>query len=170
MHDSPVGGHLGQDKVIGKLQQRFYWPGSIIDAKHWCNTCPSCAARKTHPPRQQAPLNTITTGTPMQTVAVDILGPLPQTSSGNRYILVAMDYFTRWDEAYAIQNQEATTVTDPISSSDFHPLNSYIVTRAVSSSRPSCVRCATAWGSTKLVRLPTTHRVMGWWKDLTGPF
>ena len=106
----------------------------------------------------------------MQTVAVDILGPLPQTSSGNRYILVAMDYFTRWDEAYAIQNQEATTVTDPISSSDFHPLNSYIVTRAVSSSRPSCVRCAAAWGSTKLVRLPTTHRVTDWWKDLTGPF
>jgi transposase InsO family protein len=119
LHDSPVGGHLGQDKVIGKLQQRFYWPGSITDAKHWCNTCPSCAARKTHPPRQQAPLNTITTGTPMQTVAVDILGPLPQTSSGNRYILVAMDYFTRWAEAYAIQNQEATTVADKLVSNFF---------------------------------------------------
>ena len=119
LHDSPVGGHLGQDKVIGKLRQRFYWPGSITDAKQWCNTCPSCAARKTHPPRQQAPLNTITTGTPMQTVAVDILGPLPQTSSGNRYILVAMDYFTHWAEAYAIQNQEATTVADKLVSNFF---------------------------------------------------
>ena len=43
LHDSPVGGHLGQDKVIGKLQQRFYWPGSVTDAKQWCNTCPACA-------------------------------------------------------------------------------------------------------------------------------
>ena len=96
LHDSPVGGHLGQEKVIGKLQQRLYWPGSVTDAKHWCNTCSICAARKTHPPRQQAPLHTVSAGAPMQIVAVDILGPLPQTSSGNRYILVAMDYFTRW--------------------------------------------------------------------------
>ena len=93
LHDSPVGGHLGQEKVIGKLQQRFYWPGSVTDAKHWCNTCPICAARKTHPPRQQAPL---------------------LLASGNRYILVAMDYFTRWAEAYAIPNQEAATVTDKL--------------------------------------------------------
>ena len=119
LHDSPVGGHLGQEKVIGKLQQRFYWPGSVTDAKHWCNTCSICAARKTHPPRQQAPLHTVTAGAPMQIVAADILGPLPQTSSGNRYILVAMDYFTRWAEAYAIPNQEAATVTDKLVSNFF---------------------------------------------------
>ena len=46
----------------------------------------------------------------MQLVAVDILGPLPQSEAGNSYILVAGDYFTRWMEAYPIPNQEATTV------------------------------------------------------------
>ena len=47
----------------------------------------------------------------MQIVAVDILGPLPEIPSKNRYVLVAMDYFTRWAEAYAIPNQEAITIT-----------------------------------------------------------
>jgi len=45
-------------------------------------------------------------------VAVDILGPLPETSSGNSYILVAKDYFTRWLEAWPIPNQEAKTIAE----------------------------------------------------------
>ena len=43
-------------------------------------------------------------------VAADIMGPLPPSKFGNRYILVASDYFTRWVEAYAIPNQEAITL------------------------------------------------------------
>ena len=46
----------------------------------------------------------------MQMVAIDILGPLPVTLAGNKYILVAADYFSKWIEAYAIPNQEATTI------------------------------------------------------------
>ena len=55
----------------------------------------------------------------MQTIAVDILGPFPDSPSGNRYILAAMDYFTRWVEAYAIPNQEAATVADKLVSNFF---------------------------------------------------
>ena len=46
----------------------------------------------------------------MQIVAVDILGPLPESEAGNSYILVAGDYFTKWMEAYAIPNQETATI------------------------------------------------------------
>ena len=51
----------------------------------------------------------------MQLVAVDLLGPFPASSSGNRYLLVAMDYFTKWGEAYPVPNMEASTVaTAPV--------------------------------------------------------
>ena len=50
----------------------------------------------------------------MQIVAVDILGPLSESEAGNSYILVAADYFTRWMEAYAIPNQEATTIAQKL--------------------------------------------------------
>ena len=46
----------------------------------------------------------------MQVFAVDTIGPLPESTAGNSYILVAGDYFTKWMEAYALPNQEAVTV------------------------------------------------------------
>ena len=50
----------------------------------------------------------------MERVAVDIMGPFPHTEKGNHYVLVAMDYFTKWPEAYAIPDQEAETVADAL--------------------------------------------------------
>ena len=49
-------------------------------------------------------------GVPLQRVAMDILGPLPMTQAGNKYILVIGDYFTKWTEAFPMPNMEAQTV------------------------------------------------------------
>ena len=46
----------------------------------------------------------------MQLVSIEILDPLPVTEKGNKYVLAAVDHFTRWVEAFPIRNQEATTV------------------------------------------------------------
>ena len=92
------------------LKQWFYWPGQWKDVRDWCNTCPVCATRKTTHPKSKAPLQPIKPSYPMQIIAMDILGPLPESEAGNSYILVIGDYFTRWMEAYPIPNQEATTV------------------------------------------------------------
>lgn len=51
-------------------------------------------------------------GAPFERIAIDILGPLPRSSDGNKYMLVAMDYFTKWPEAYSIPDQEAATVAE----------------------------------------------------------
>lgn len=48
----------------------------------------------------------------MERVALDIMGPLPLSGDGNRYLLVIEDYFTKWTEA--VTDQEATTVASAL--------------------------------------------------------
>ena len=60
--------------------------------------------------KNRGALQNVKSGYPMQIIAMDIMGPFPKSRNGNKYILVVSDYFTRWVEAYAIPNQEATTV------------------------------------------------------------
>ena len=48
-------------------------------------------------------------------MAMDILGPLPMSSAGVRYVLMVGDYFSKWIEAYAIPNEQAETCTKNIS-------------------------------------------------------
>jgi hypothetical protein len=62
--------------------------------------CDKCAARKPSKQKNRAPLGQYLAGDPMERVAVDILGPLPVTERGNRYILVLTDCFTKWTEVY----------------------------------------------------------------------
>ena len=113
-HQGISGGHLGQEKTLHRIKQRFYWPGYFNDVRNWCASCHSCTTRKTPAPSRHAPLGTITAGYPMQIVAADLLGPLPESENGNSYILVVADYFTRWMEAFALPNQEATTVANKL--------------------------------------------------------
>ena len=110
LHAGVFGGHLGLEKTTERLKKRFYWLGYAQDIRNWCQTCATCAARKTMAPKNRAPLQTIEVGYPMQVVAVDIVGPFPESEAGNSYILVVGDYFSKWMEAYPIPNQEASTV------------------------------------------------------------
>ena len=66
------------------------------------------------------PLQSIKVGSPMQIVAVDIVGPFPESCLGNSYILVIGDYFTCWMEAFPIPNQEATTVARVLTNEVFY--------------------------------------------------
>jgi hypothetical protein len=53
-------------------------------------------------------------GAPFERIAFDIAGPFPITDSGNKYIMVVMDYFSKWPEAYGLPNQEAVTVSNAL--------------------------------------------------------
>jgi hypothetical protein len=111
LHDDPTSGHLGVTKTLARVRSRFYWPGHRQSVEDWCRHCQTCQARKGPQRKPRGKMQQYIVGEPMERVALDIMGPLPQSIKGNKYILVVADYFTRWTEAYAMPDQEAITVT-----------------------------------------------------------
>lgn len=111
-HDHPTSGHLGIRKTLSKVRQSFYWPGLQRDVRHYITGCEKCLKSKNPVKTKKAPMQIVGAGMPMERIAVDILGELPRTERGNRYILVVSDYFTKWTESFAMPNMEARTVAD----------------------------------------------------------
>ena len=105
-----VGGHLGLEKTLSRIKERFFWPGMTKDAKLWCETCEKCQKRRPPPKKKRAQIQVLVAEEPSAGVAMDMMGPLPRTTRGNRYILVIADYFSKWVEAFPMKNGEAVTV------------------------------------------------------------
>ena len=95
-HNVRTAGHLGQSKTFRKIQRSFYWLGYRTDVQRWVRQCEDCARRKSPSQKSRAALKTSSVGAPLERIAIDIFGPLPRSKRGNRYILVVMDYFTKW--------------------------------------------------------------------------
>jgi hypothetical protein len=112
MHDSIMAGHLGEKKTRNKIQQQFYWFDLRADVTIYIKQCDTCAMIKGPVKKPKAPLGNMTTGAPWDRLSVDIMGPLPESSRGNKYIMVVTDYFTKWVEIFAIPDQQAETCAD----------------------------------------------------------
>ena len=72
LHAGLSGGHLGEERTFKRLQERFYWPGQRKDVQNWCQTCPTCASRKSPAPKHRGPLRSITAGYPMPWILLDL--------------------------------------------------------------------------------------------------
>jgi hypothetical protein len=111
-HDGPSGGHLGVNKTYDKIRTRFYWIGCRQSIADWIQSCQECMQAKGPKTRSRGRMMQYSSGAPFERIAMDIAGPFPISASGNRYVLVVMDYFSKWPEVYAIPNQEAKTIAD----------------------------------------------------------
>ena len=111
-HNGPSGGHLGITKTIEKIKQRFYWIGCRDSIAEWISNCVECMAAKGPKAKSRGRLQQYNVGSPFERVAMDVAGPFPTSTAGNKYLLVVMDYFSKWPEVYALPNQEAKTVAE----------------------------------------------------------
>ena len=109
-HNSPCGGHYGEDKTTAKvLQSGFFWPTLFKDAHHHVLMCDQCQRMGGISRRNEIPLQNIMEVEVFYCWGTDFMVPFP-SSVGNEYILVAVDYVSKWVEAMATSRNDAKTV------------------------------------------------------------
>lgn len=114
-HDSPIAGHFGMEKTLNRLRKSpYFWPKLRDSVEKWCRECHVCARTKHANRNIRAPMKSVGTGSTLERVGIDILGPLPETVEGNRFILVVGDYWTKWMEAYSLPDHTASTVASTL--------------------------------------------------------
>ena len=119
IHCSPFSGHLGLKRTLQRSKERYYWPDMNADITNFIQLCQICAQTKLNPHHKKAPLQSINVSEPFVFWAMDYMGPLPETTQGNRHLLVVMDHFTKWCEIFPTKDQKARTVAEILVSKVF---------------------------------------------------
>ncbi|CAL1370225.1 unnamed protein product [Linum trigynum] len=98
-HEGPTGDHHGGNRTTRKvLQSGFYWPSLFRDADSFVRHCDSFKRTGNVSNLNEMPQTVSIICEIFDVWGIDFLGPFP-SSFGNKYILVAMDYISRWVEA-----------------------------------------------------------------------
>ncbi|XP_035832008.1 uncharacterized protein LOC118481031 [Helianthus annuus] len=111
VHEGICGIHAGPRMVVAKVMNAgYYWPGMHLDAVKELRKCSGC---QRHAPKTMRPKNElvlVTTAWPFQQWGIDMVGPFPEAPGAVKFIIVAVDYFTKWVEAKALASTTSAVV------------------------------------------------------------
>ena len=108
-HDIPTSGHQGQDSTFRKTSEIYFWPQMKADIVDYVKSCQICQKRDRK--KGETALQPIKKfPKPFYQVGMDVMGPLPMTMSGKRYIVIAVDHFTKWVEIRALESNDAQSI------------------------------------------------------------
>ncbi|KAM1059014.1 hypothetical protein ACFX2B_023592 [Malus domestica] len=109
-HHYACGGHFGPRRTAAKiLQSGFFWPSLFKDAYLCCQACDKCQRVGNLSQRNEMPQQSILVIELFDVWGIDFMGPFP-SSHGNLYILVAVDYVSKWVEAIASPTCKSSVV------------------------------------------------------------
>jgi hypothetical protein len=111
IHAGLCGSHIGSRSLLGKVfRQGFYWPKAALGAAELvqkCEGCQKCARDQ----KQPSSLTQLIQPTwPLQRWGLDLLGPLPPAQGNLRYVVVAVEYFSKWIEAKPLATITSVTI------------------------------------------------------------
>ena len=118
-HTLSFGGHFGGQRTAAKvLQSGFYWPSLFKDAHQFVSTCDKCQRMGNISRKDEPPMHPILEAELFDLWGIDFMGPFP-ASYNNMYILLAVDYVSKWVEAIPTRTNDAKVVAQFLSSNIF---------------------------------------------------
>jgi hypothetical protein len=118
-HSQACGGHFGSKRTALKvLESGFYWPNLFKDAYSYCLTCDKCQRTGNISSRDQMPLTNFIPVEIFDVWGIDFMGPFP-SSFGFLYILLAVDYVSKWVEAIPTRTNDAKVVASFVQTNIF---------------------------------------------------
>ncbi len=109
-HD--MNGHLGGEKVSRLVSRYFVWPNMAKEIMEYCASCELCQRKSKSKPRRAPAVDRPVMSEPFETVAIDLVGPLPKGKGGCRFILTYVCLATRWPEAVPLKSITAKSVVE----------------------------------------------------------
>ena len=109
-HYPATSGHPGGRRLLYTLRQRYYWPIMSVDAYSTARMCPDCAKARIKLRKHNSELKTFPPSGPLEYIAIDILGELPRTPRGHRYLLVMTDRYSKLTRTVPLRKITAETV------------------------------------------------------------
>ncbi|XP_022837616.1 uncharacterized protein LOC111364804 [Spodoptera litura] len=107
LHDAPTAGHLGLERTLRKVKEKFYFPHMRQFIAKYLKACDFCQKYK---PTNLKPAGLLQTPVPHQrfeVLAMDLFGPLPEGDKGEKWILLIEDTASRWVELFALRDATA---------------------------------------------------------------
>ncbi len=106
-------GHSGEQRLLAEICRRYFWHYRTEDVKSVVKSCQQCQLVKSEGSIRSGDerLKSIPVCVLFYRVAMDAAGPLPETKAGNKYILVAIDHYSKWCEAKAVADHSARMAT-----------------------------------------------------------
>ncbi|MCG8034487.1 MAG: DDE-type integrase/transposase/recombinase, partial [Candidatus Thiodiazotropha taylori] len=98
--------HLGFDKTFDAIRSKYFWPNLYKHVYEYVSKCVDCQSRNMQ--KVKSPLKEVDTPPfPFAKIAIDMVGPLPKTLSGNQYIFTAIDWYSGYLEAWPLPDKKA---------------------------------------------------------------